>query len=176
MYMVIVSIGGFKIRLEIIAIIIFMYFVMFGHLLCGCSKVGLLEGMATLREHGPMSIIDDYPILSNNHKSNKPNVYEGFVGSNNIGNNAGANYIMNTSTWNTPSLNYRHGTPPDKGVKAIWDRPKQPIPLPKDELAMFATTEFKAECCPNSYSTSSGCACMTVNQYNYLRERGSNNV
>ena len=49
-------------------------------------------------------------------------------------------------------------------------------PLPKDELDMFATTEFKPECCPNAYSNSSGCACMTVDQYKYLHNRGGNNV
>ena len=75
-----------------------------------------------------------------------------------------------------PTLTYSPGTKPDAGVKAIWDRPKQPIPLPKDELFMFATTEFKPECCPNAYSSSTGCACMDVNSYAYLRERGGNNV
>lgn len=41
---------------------------------------------------------------------------------------------------------------------------------------MFATTEFKPECCPNAYSSSTGCACMTIDQYSYLRNRGGNNV
>ena len=65
---------------------------------------------------------------------------------------------------------------PGAGVKAIWDRPKQPIPLPEGQLSFFATTEFKPECCPNTYSTSTGCACMDLNSYNFLRERGGNNV
>jgi hypothetical protein len=43
-------------------------------------------------------------------------------------------------------------------------------------LSMFANTPFKPECCPNAYSNSSGCACMTTNQYNYLISRGGNNV
>jgi hypothetical protein len=85
-------------------------------------------------------------------------------------------YIMNPSTWSMPTLTYSPGTKPDAGVKAIWNRPKQPIPLPKDELDMFATTPFAPECCPNAYSSSMGCACMTVDQYNYLRDRGGNNV
>ena len=75
-----------------------------------------------------------------------------------------------------PTLTYSPGTTPDAGVKAIWDRPKQPIPLPKGELDMFATTEFKPECCPNTYSNSMGCACMDLNSYQYLISRGSNNV
>jgi len=110
------------------------------------------------------------------------NMTEGFTGANNSAMGpefAGArtpDYIMNPSTWSMPTLTYSPGTTPDAGVKAIWDRPKQPIPLPKDELDMFATTPFKPECCPNAYSSSMGCACMTVDQYSYLRERGANNV
>jgi len=41
---------------------------------------------------------------------------------------------------------------------------------------MFATTPFKPECCPSAFSSSTGCACMTTQQYNWLRERGGNNV
>jgi len=55
-------------------------------------------------------------------------------------------------------------------------REPQPIPLPEGELDMFASTPFKPECCPNTYSTSIGCACMTGTQYNYLVNRGGNNV
>jgi hypothetical protein len=41
---------------------------------------------------------------------------------------------------------------------------------------LFKHTAFKPECCPNTYSNSMGCACMTTAQYNYLNERGGNNV
>jgi hypothetical protein len=84
--------------------------------------------------------------------------------------------ILPTSTWSMPTLLFTPGQKPDAGVQAIWDRKKQPIPLPKGELNMFETTPFKPECCPNTYSNSMGCACMTVDQYTYLRDRGGNNV
>jgi hypothetical protein len=107
---------------------------------------------------------------------------EGFTNGNNIaygpefaGSNA-PDYIMNPSTWSMPSLTYSPGTKPGAGVQAIWDRPKQPVPLPKDELDMFATTPFSPECCPNAYSSSMGCACMTTEQYQFLKNRGFNNV
>jgi len=83
---------------------------------------------------------------------------------------------VSTKYWDNPTLIYTKGETPDKGVQNILDRPKQPIPLPEGQLDMFATTEFKPECCPNAYSKSSGCACMTVGQYDYLVERGGNNV
>lgn len=49
-------------------------------------------------------------------------------------------------------------------------------PLPKNELFYFSDTTFKPECCPNIYSNSDGCACMTQSQINYLVLRGGNNV
>ena len=107
---------------------------------------------------------------------------EGFVGSNNkaygpeFESSKAPGYIMNPATWAMPTLSYSKGTTPSAGVRAIWDRPKQPIPLPEGELDMFANTPFKPECCPNTFSNSSGCACMTVKQYYYLNDRGGNNV
>ena len=41
---------------------------------------------------------------------------------------------------------------------------------------IFKNTAFKPECCPNTYSNSMGCACMSTTQYNYLNNRGGNNV
>ena len=83
---------------------------------------------------------------------------------------------INTSSWFTPNLTYNGSKPTSKGIQAIENRPPQPIPLPKNELNFFEKTDFKPECCPNTYSTSMGCACMTVDQYNYLKDRGGNNV
>ena len=49
-----------------------------------------------------------------------------------------------------------------------------PVPLPEGEMNMFADNEFKPECCPSTYSSSSGCACITQEQVDYLNERGGN--
>jgi hypothetical protein len=157
-----ISIGSYKCRLEILFLIVVVFWIMFGHLLCSCCTISFREGLTVAKQ-----------LIAKK---------EGFVGANNTAYGpefSGAktpDYIMKPSTWAMPTLTYSPGTTPDAGVKAIWDRPKQPIPLPEGELNMFATTEFKAECCPNAYSSSTGCACMTVNQYNYLRDRGGNNV
>jgi hypothetical protein len=63
-----------------------------------------------------------------------------------------------------------------KNADVMNERPEQPIPLPEGQLSMFANTEFKPECCPNAYSNGSGCACMTVKQFEYVKQRGGNNV
>jgi hypothetical protein len=106
---------------------------------------------------------------------------EGFVGANtNYGESSQFSLTNDTSidpnSWNMPNLTTTKGQPPNKDVMNVLDRPEQPIPLPEGEMLMFANTPFKPECCPNTYSNSMGCACMTVNQYNYLNNRGGNNV
>ena len=47
---------------------------------------------------------------------------------------------------------------------------------PHESIDPLFDAVFKPECCPNTYTSSMGCACMTVGQYDYLRNRGGNNV
>ena len=106
---------------------------------------------------------------------------EGFSGANtNYGNSSPyslGNYnSVNTSSWSMPNLTVMPGQPLDAGVQSILNRPKQPLPLPEDEMLLFANTPFKPECCPNTYSNSMGCACMTTGQFNYLQTRSGNNT
>ena len=83
---------------------------------------------------------------------------------------------MDTSSWSAQNMTVVKGQQQSAGVKAFMDRPKQQIPLPEGEMFMFANTKFAPEYCPNTYSTSQGCAAMTGEQYNYLITRGGNNV
>ena len=155
----------FTFRLEILVLIVIVAWILFGHLLCSCSRMSAKEGFDML-----------------NTLFKKTSGKEGFS-ANNMAYTAqyakfkqNDNVIMDPKKWGMPTLLYSPNKKPDKGVLNIWDRKAQPIPLPKGELDMFATTPFKPECCPNTYSSSMGCACMTVDQYNYLRDRGGNNV
>jgi hypothetical protein len=109
---------------------------------------------------------------------------EGFVGANtNYGQSSPydltsdpIDHTINTSSWNAPNMTVIPGQPLSAGVRQFLAREPQPVPLPEGELDMFASTPFKPECCPNAYSNSTGCACMTGQQYNYLIARGGNNV
>jgi hypothetical protein len=185
MYNMEISIGSYKFRLEILLLIAIVYWIMFGHILCSCSRVGIIEGLEMAKKLGRKTVkkhnLSKNPVYQQLLGERNTNT-EGFVGSNNMATGpefAGAktpDYIMNPSTWSMPTLTYSPGTTPDTGVQSIWDRPKQQIPLPEGELDMFAKMDFKPECCPNAYSSSTGCACMDVNSYNYLRQRGGNNV
>jgi hypothetical protein len=182
-----ISIGSYKFRLEILVLIMIVSWIMFGHMLCGCSRVGLLEGMEMMKEGLAAGTPGKKVAARNVYQNNNPpeeetTTTEGFVGSNNMAagpefaNAQSAGYIMNPSKWSMPTLTYSPGTTPDAGVQSIWERPKQPLPLPEGQLDMFASTEFKPECCPNTYSNSTGCACMTVEQYNGLKTRFGNNI
>lgn len=187
MYNMDISIGSYKCSLEIVIIIIFLLIVLFGHTLCSCSTGNLMEGFYNKPEaltskkegYGP-SKKQPFGIMEG-MLMKKPNPKEGFS---NYKTNAGPqfaengapDYYMDPSKWSQPSLVYTAGTTPDAGVQAIWDRGKNQKPLNEGELDFFANTEFKPECCPNTYSNSEGCACMSTQQYSSLITRGGNNV
>jgi len=161
MYNMEISILGHKLNVELLILIGFVYLILVGHTICGCSSVsGVKE------------------TLTNIFSMKK----ESFVGAN-TNDGQSSRYSLNismtpidTSSWSLPNMTVTTGEPLSKGVNDVLNRPAQPIPLPNGELSMFATTPFKPECCPNTYSNSSGCACMTTGQYNYLVTRGGNNV
>lgn len=48
-----------------------------------------------------------------------------------------------------------------------------PVPL-ENTLFYFKDNEFKPECCPTTYTSSTGCACSSEAQMKYLNERGGN--
>jgi len=49
-----------------------------------------------------------------------------------------------------------------------------PVPLPENQLFMFDQNKFTPECCPSTYSSSTGCVCASPEQMNYLNQRGGN--
>jgi hypothetical protein len=48
------------------------------------------------------------------------------------------------------------------------------VPLPEGQLSFYADTRMSPECCPSTYSGSTGCVCPSVEQVQYLNERGGN--
>ena len=171
MYNMDISIFGYKIGLEILILIGIIYLVLASHTLCGCCNFySLIEGLETKTTNSGTTAT----------KATKATKKEGFTGANiNYGESSVYNLNdtpINTSSWSAQNMTVVPGQPLSAGVKAFLARPQQPVPLPEGEMLMFANTPFKPECCPNTYSNSSGCACMTSNQYNFLQVRGFNNV
>jgi hypothetical protein len=186
------SIFGYKLNLEILILIGIIYLILVGHTLCGCSNYSLMEAFTDLsgniHDFSGNSVQDlsgNIPLPAGGVVANKikgaVQSKEGFVGANiNYGESStydlNSNPKINTSSWSMPDMTVVPGKALSDGVKQFLNREPQPVPLPKGEMVMFANTPFKPECCPNTYSNSSGCACMTGQQYNWLIQRGGNNV
>ena len=149
MYKMEISIFGIKFRVIILILIVIIFWILFGHLMWGCCTV-------TWKKEGFT------PANTNFGESQQYTL--------------GDYKKVNTHNWGMPTLLVDPGKPINKAVQKVLNRPEQPIPLPAGQLSMFDNTPFLPECCPNAYSNSSGCACMTTQQYNYLVERGGNNV
>lgn len=201
-YLLIMYNMEFTVRVEIIILIIVLFFVLSGHLLCSCAQTTPLEAFTSMTSKmikkegltnkgstkGPTANIlsgeGTTPFVAPNAKGGKMSapqgaaLKEGFVGANtNYGESSSYNEPpVSTTSWFTPNLTYSPGEPVSQGIQDILNRPKQDIPLPNGEMLMFKNTPFSPSCCPNTYSNSMGCACMTVDQYNYLIDRGGNNV
>jgi hypothetical protein len=181
--------------MELIILLGLIFVIIVSHTLCGCSKVGLLEGLETITS----AVKEEVPIKKKTENNNDNNSIpssmmtgggksvggtstEGFTSSSMLYVDEPAQYKLgdysqvDTSSWIQPNLEVRPGQPLGEGVRQFMARQEQPVPLPEGEMLMFANTPFKPECCPSTYSNSSGCACMTGKQYNYLIQRGSNNV
>ena len=198
-----ISIFGFKFNLEVLILIGIVYLILVGHVFCSCCHFGMMtEGMETTTTD--MSLPTQMPaggpvtskvaetvsakVASTNGKkggavagSVTPSGQEGFVGANtNYGESSqfdlSSDIPINTSSWSAQNMTVVPGQPLSEGVKKFLAREPQPVPLPEGEMLMFANTPFKPECCPNTYSNSSGCACLTGPQYNWLITRGGNNV
>ena len=46
----------------------------------------------------------------------------------------------------------------------------------RKDLFMFAYNKSSPDCCPSTYSTSTGCICTTKNQRDYINQRGNNSI
>jgi hypothetical protein len=183
MYNMDISIFGFKLNVEILILIGVVYLILVGHLFCGCCNYNLMESFDTEESVMSGGVESDMSMENSNLATQvaPEELTEGFTGANtNYGESSQYDLTndnpINTSSWNAQNMTVVPGQPLSAGVKDFMAREPQPVPLPEGELFMFANTPFKPECCPNTYSNGSGCACMTGNQYNSLILRGGNNV
>jgi hypothetical protein len=196
-----VSIFGYKFNLEVLILIGVVYLILVGHTVCGCCNMGrIIEGAtgmaAALKDTSVKKAEVQQKMLnaqtnlaaqttSGTSTTTTPvtttTSTEGFTGANiNYGEsslyNLNDDQSVDTSSWSAQNMTVVPGQPLSKGVKQFLARKPTQVPLPEGEMFMFANTQFKPECCPNTYSNSSGCACLDSKSYNYLVTRGGNNV
>ena len=193
MYNMDIVILGYKFNIQHLILIGVVYLILVGHTCLGCSSFGMMEGFDVSENSSNREYIKKKQQSANlktqvaagvddqTYDGTNAAGKEGFTGANiNLGNSSPydltKNPTINTASWSSPNMTIVKGQPLSEGVKQIFGRPAQQVPLPKDEMLIFANTQFKPECCPNTYSTGSGCACATMEQYNWLKTRGGNNA
>ena len=76
-------------------------------------------------------------------------------------------------SWSNKALTYAGGMGHETVLAKHVNYKSTKIPL-EGTMDFFKNTLFKPECCPSTFSTSTGCACTSVDQLNYLNQRGGN--
>ena len=176
-----ISIGSYKVSIEMLLLIVLMLWIILGHAMCSCSTMSLSEGFAAMKKDGYTD--DDKPATLKKPKSATKGT-EGFSNNSNstfsdtqFAATNTPDYYMNPNDWAQQSLVYTAGTKPSPAVQSIWDRSKNQAPRKPGQISFFDNVNFKPECCNGSeYSSSMGCACLTVEDYKLLNQRGGNNV
>lgn len=173
---------GIKVKPEYLIIAIIIIGLITMHTVGSCCHFGFFEGLENMAK-GTANTVKKSAESTNNGVVDASNVsvnktVEGFSSDDGMngafkGEFGSTNEApVNVATWQAPYS----GSSDGNTFLPIGQRPIQPIPLPEGENVLFATTKFSPKCCPTGYSTADGCACMTLGQYNYLEERGGNNV
>ena len=159
-----IKIGSLTIRGEIIFLIGIVGFILVAHLVCSCTRMGIEEGFEMAKQ-----VI-------------------GLIKPNNVA--YSSQFSEYQSVWNVPSPPRTSVSPADNlavnnssDINTPFNNPPLQVSsdyksyqLPPGELDILAVTKFSPKCCPNLYSNSEGCACPTDAQYDFIKQRGGNNV
>jgi len=163
------------------------------------NMYGLIEGMKTEKEKkdtnsssnpmtkaglGPMRmLIPGGTLLANSEPENKENPDDKSKETFEVRKPIGYADIVesksdswNLRSWVKNALRYSKGMGNENKLDSYKYHSGPPIPLPEGELFFFNNTKFDSECCPATYSSSQGCACLSQAQYNHLMMRGGNNT
>lgn len=155
------------------------------------NMYGLIEGLETKKddkkEHplvkaglGPMKmLVPGGPLLANNKDKSDDNKKENFevrqpIGYADIVESKSDTWTLNA--WVKNALRYSKGMGNENKLDSYKYHTGPKIPLPEGELFFFNNTKFDTDCCPGTYTSSEGCACLSQPQYNYLTMRGGNNT
>jgi hypothetical protein len=161
-----VSIGSYKIKMVHLAAVVFLIWIIFGHALCSCYKINVFEGFK-VHKKPKMHIKDTKTKLD--ALSPFQNLDEGFANNSNATfgpsylSNSESTFVIDPSKWS-----YSGGAMPSAS------KPNYQSQDPS-QMNIIENMKFAPECCPSSYSSSQGCACMSDDAINFLASRGGNN-
>jgi len=148
-----IKVFGYEVRVEIVVACIIIGMVAGLFMFCDCFQYSILEGMVQ-QQAGAAKIMK-----------------EGFANLNNNDLHINNSYTMG---WVQKAKQYASGMGYKNKLNSYKDNVGTPVPLPEGELFFFADNKFKPECCPSTYSDSTGCACLSQDQVTYINERGGN--
>jgi hypothetical protein len=147
-----IKIFGYEVRIEVVIACVIIGMVMGLVMFCDCFQYNLIEGMAT-------------------KKNTVTKKKEGFTNLNNNDLHIDNSYTMG---WVKTAKRYADGMGYENKLNSYKDNVGTPVPLPEGELFFFADNKFKPEWCPSTYSDSTGCACLSQAQVDYVNQRGGN--
>ena len=144
-----VKIFGMKVRVECVVLCLLIGIFIGSHVFCSCAKIDNVKiGVKEVRKVGR----ENFQTLG---APVKYKMGQGVYGS-----------------WETRKQ--------QQGPDVPWRAQQMdtykgtPVPLPEGQLFLFADNQFKPECCGSSVSSSTGCACITRSQMDYVNQRGGN--
>lgn len=152
-----ITILGLKCRAEIIVLSIVVGFVLASFTICSCAKISPEACKKVLSESSGI-------------------VTEGFRKISDIADAASLNYHMNADqpgSWSQKAMGYASDMGYNTVLASHANYKGTEVPL-QGTLNFFKNNSFKPECCPSTYTSSTGCACTSVAQLNYLNQRGGN--
>lgn len=152
-----ITILGLKCRAEIMVLCIVVGFVIASFTICSCAKIS--------PEVCKKVISDSSGVVT-----------EGFRKISDIADAAAVNYQMgmdNPGSWGQKAMGYASDMGYNTVLSSHANYKGTDVPL-QGTLNFFKDNAFKPECCPSTYTSSTGCACTSVSQLNYLNQRGGN--
>ena len=83
---------------------------------------------------------------------------------------------VNLTKWVSDAVRYSKGMGTENHLDSFQYNSGPEIPLPEGELFFFKDTKFQPSCCPSTYTSSMGCACLSKKQLQHLIMRGGNHT
>jgi hypothetical protein len=153
-----VKIFGMKIRVECVVLCLLIGIFIGGHVLCSCSKIDNIKVGLTERRNCGCSGKCKCGARENFQNLGAPTDYKMGTGVNGSWETR-KQKVGPDIPWRSQQMDTYKGTP---------------VPLPEGQMFLFADNQFKPECCGSSVSSSTGCACITRAQMDYVNQRGGN--
>lgn len=159
-----IKVFGYEVRIEIVIACIIIGMIMGLFMFCDCFQYSILEGMqAAGSGTSAPSRKAGFAVTADNK--------EAFTNLSNNDLHMNDSYTMG---WVKTAKQYASGMGYKNKLNSYKDNVGTPVPLPEGELFFFADNKFKPECCPSTYSDSTGCACLSQDQVTYINQRGGN--